>query len=536
MKKLLYTFLCSFISLNSWGQYAPELLTTPEKTHFKATSTSDDVVAFIKAVAAKSNLVHTETMFVSDSGNTVPLVVMARPKISSPQAAKESGKPVIYFQGNIHGGEVEGKEALMVLMRDMLFGDQQHLLDNQIVIFAPNYNPDGNNKMSVEHRKSQEHCPHLAGARRSGGDYDLNRDGIKMEAVETKGLMKNIILRWDPELFVDMHTTNGVWHGNDLTYAHSYHYAGQPATSDYTEQIMLPAITKTILDKYQLHLSIYGGYRLGQGWPPTKFYTYNHHPRYLVNQFSLRNKMAILSETFAHDKFYDRINAAHKFALEILEYTNSHGKQMQAINKASEKASIQNILDNAGKIKNGVRYQMVPTAKPMKLRTYDYLHYPDSSGKTKYVRTHNIIEIEGVENYSAFKATVEATVPRGYIIPASLKHVVEHLKAHGVVVEQLEKNQEFTGEEFKVSKLEISSRLFEHHNMVSLQGYFQGNKKAFKKGDYKVDLAQPLANLIFYMLEPQSDDGLVNWNFFDKALNDAGVNQKTVSFPVFKYW
>ncbi len=79
----------------------------------------------------------------------------------------------------------------------------------------------------------------MTGARRSGGDFDLNRDGIKMEAVETKGLMKNAILRWNPELFVDMHTTNGVWHGYPLTFAHNYHYAGHPATSNYTENILL---------------------------------------------------------------------------------------------------------------------------------------------------------------------------------------------------------------------------------------------------------------------------------------------------------
>jgi dipeptidyl-peptidase-4 len=536
MKIFLLFFILSVFNLNLFAQIPYELLTTPEKTAFDKTSTSEEVLAFIDAVKKKSDLVHIETLLVSDSGLAVPMVIMANPKITSPAAAKASGKPIIYFQGNIHGGEVEGKEALMILMREILFGDKAYLLNNQIVIFVPNYNPDGNNKLSATHRKSQEHCPHLAGSRRSGGDWDLNRDGIKMDAVETKGLMKNLILKWDPDVFVDMHTTNGVWHANELTYAHSYHSAGHPATSDYTRDVMLPQIKKNALNKYDLHFDIYGGYSLAEGWPPQKFYTYNHHPRYLVNQFALRNKIAILSETFAHDKFYHRINSAHKFALEILEHTNMHGKQIMAINKKSETETIQKIKRYAGTYKNGVRFKMVPTSQPFQLRTYEYIPYLDTLGKTKQARTANVIEVPNVTNYSAFEARVESTVPRGYIIPAELKSVVEHLKAHGVVVEELTQKTSFSGEIFTIRKLEVGKNPFERHNMVSLTGTFSASSKSYPKGAFKVDLAQPLANLIFYLLEPQSDDGLVTWNFFDKALYKLGVNDKPVEFPVFKYW
>ncbi|MFT5648073.1 MAG: hypothetical protein ACI976_002769, partial [Aureispira sp.] len=180
-------FILSAFNFNLFAQINYDLLTTPEKTAFDKTSTSEEVLAFIDAVKKKSDLVHIETLLVSDSGLSVPMVIMANPKITSPAAAKASGKPIVYFQGNIHGGEVEGKEALMIMMREILFGDKAYLLNNQIVIFVPNYNPDGNNKLSETHRKSQEHCPHLAGSRRSGGDWDLNRDGIKMDAPETKG-------------------------------------------------------------------------------------------------------------------------------------------------------------------------------------------------------------------------------------------------------------------------------------------------------------------------------------------------------------
>jgi len=534
-KYLLVVFLLG-VGSHCQAQLPFDLLTVPEKTNYDSTSKSVDVVAYVEAIQKHSPYVHVEKMFTTKAGRPSPVVIMARPKISSPKEAVASGKPIIYFQGNIHGGEVEGKEALMLLMREILLGNRKHLLNNQILIFAPNYNPDGNDNLSSTHRRSQAHCPFLVGARRSGGDFDLNRDGIKLEAVETRGLMKNILQRWDPDLLVDMHTTNGTWHGNELTYAHSYHYAGHAATSDFTEQQLLPTVKKAMLDKYDLHCSIYGNYHFRDGWPPKSFYTYNHHPRYLINQMGLRNRMAILSETFAHDNFYQRIHSAHKFAVEILAFTNAHGKQIQAINQEAEEATIKEIKENAGKIQRGVRFKMVPKAQPFRLRTYDYQAYTDTNNSVQYARLPTIIEVEGVQNYSAFESTVKATVPRGYIIPARFQKVVDKLKAHGVFVEKMKQAATFSGEVFMVDKLKVAAYKFEHHHLVTLAGEFQEETKKFKVGDYKILLTQPLANLIFYMLEPQSDDGFATWNFFDKYFNEMEVNERKVAYPIFKFW
>lgn len=533
MKYLLFAYLLLPLCLSA--QVSEKLITKAEKTFYQETSSSQDVVDFVKAIEEESELVHVENMFTSKAGKTSPVVIMANPKIDSPKAAAESGKIVVYMQGNIHGGEVEGKEALQILLREILLGEKQYLLDNQIIIFAPNYNVDGNDKFG-ENRPSQDDSPKLTGERRSGEDYDLNRDGMKMEAVETKGLFAQVILRWDPDVFVDLHTTNGTWHGNELTYSHSYAHAGHPGTSNYTEKTMLPAIKEKVLKKYGLHFDIYGGYSLRQGWPPKNLYTYNHHPRYLVNQFGLRNRIAILSETFAHLKFYDRIHAAHTFATEILEYTHKHAGEIQSINEESERASIALIKEKAGTVKKGVRFQMVPTEEPFTLRTYDHFSYTDEDGKTQYVRKANIINVPDVNNYSAFKATIESTVPKGYLIPAEFVNIIEKLRAHGIVVEQLEKAQKFSGEVFSIEEYKVAKRPFEHHKMATLSGEFSPQKKRFPAGTYHIDLAQPLANLIFYLLEPQSDDGLVTWNFFDEYIGKTGTLEQTVDYPVFKYW
>ncbi|PTM10326.1 MAG: hypothetical protein DA407_03985 [Bacteroidetes bacterium] len=516
-----------------WGE---DLITTPEKSNYQKTSTYAEVMNFIRAIQSKSNLVHLEFMGKSMEGKDIPVVVMANPKVSSTEEAKATGKPVMYIQGNIHSGEVEGKEILQQMMRDILLGDKKHLLDNQIIIFAPIYNTDSNDKMEQGRRPSQEDSPVEVGIRANSQGFDLNRDGIKMEAFETNGLVQNVLVKWDPEMLVDLHTTNGTWHGYGVTYAPSYHYAGEKAPYDFTWNTMLPSIVKSIDKNYGVKLGPYGGYSLREGWPAKAIYTYNHHPRYIVNQMGLRNKVGILSEAFAHDRLYERMNGTYGFVAEILEFTNVNGKKMAEINAKATQDVINNVKQNAGKVKKGVRFKMVPLEDTFTLRTYDYTAYNNESAETRYVRSGKIIDIPNVQNYSKFEAEVESTLPRGYFLPKSMKHIAEHLKKQGIVVIELKKSKRAIGDEFMMSDLNLSKREFEGHLMANAQGEFVSKTKTFKKGDYWIDMAQPLSNLIFYMLEPQSDDGLVTWNFFDDYFKENNIESKPVAYPVFKYY
>ena len=328
-------------------------MTIPERTNYDRTSTFAEVVAVVDALGQSSDLIHRETLLLTKDGKDVPLLVLARPPIVTPAQARASGKPVTYIQGNIHGGEVEGKEASLIAMRDILFGDKQHLLNDQILVFAPIYNADGNDNMSSTSRPSQEMSPLLAGERLAHG-YDLNRDGMAVETPETRALYLNVIQRWDPALLVDLHTTNGTWHGYSLTYAPSYHTAGDGATSAYTADVMLPAIAASVKEKFDLNFGWYGSFDY-RDWPPTELRTYHHAPRYLTNNMGLRNRMAILAETFAHDRFYKRVHAANVFVEEILEYTNLHGREIQRINAAADARTVSRSSQSTAAIENGIQ-------------------------------------------------------------------------------------------------------------------------------------------------------------------------------------
>jgi len=534
-KRVFSLILGFYLSLQLQAQFQgiDSLLLTPEKTDFQKTSTYQDVINFIGQLQKHSKNVHVFSMGKSKEEKDIPVVILANPLIKTPQEARKSGKLVLYVQGNIHAGEVEGKESLMMLMRDIVLGNKFYYLENLIVIFVPIYNTDGNDKMVKGLRPSQEDSPPETGQRESSEGYDLNRDGVKMDALETRALFQNVIVPWDPQIFVDLHTTNGTWHAFPLTWAPSAHSSGEKLVFDYSYSIMLPSITSEVLRKHNLQFGVYGDYYLSEGWPPVNFYSYNHHPRYLVNQFGLRNRMAILSEAFAHNRFYERINSTYIFVSEILEYANSHASEIIEINKSAEQASIQNVKSNAGKLKKGVQFKITPLDTLNNFITYDYLQGPLKDGKKTYFRTGKIVSYSNVTYYAKYEATKESTLPSGYIIPAEFTNVVDNLRMHGIVLNRLTQNKTFSGETFLIDSIVYEKDSFQHHKALVLSGIFKQESKTFKKGDYQVDLAQPLSNLVFYLLEPESDDGLVHWNYFDKALKK---NNYKAMYPVFKYF
>ena len=536
MKHLILSFLIGFAcqtSVNAQSSgFSEAMITVAELSDFERTSTFAEVLSVVDALQASSDLVHRETLVTSLEGKNVPLLVLADPMVRTPEEARDSGKLVVYIQGNIHGGEVEGKEASLIAMREILYGDKQHLLENQILLFLPVYNSDGNDQMSDDSRPSQEMSPLLAGQRTAHG-YDLNRDGMIIDTIETAALYKNLIQRWDPDLLVDLHTTNGTWHGYSLTYAPSYHTAGDAAPSDYTSDVMLPAIRQSIKEKFNLDFNWYGGFDY-RDWPPTELRTYHHAPRYLTNNMGLRNRMAILSETFAHDRFYKRVHAANAFVNEILEYSNRHAGEIRDINRQADARVVEQIEKNAGNYQNGVQFEMVALEEPLDLLSYKYIPFTADDGSQKFVRSSEIVEIKGVKNFNAFEAIKLATVPVAYVFPAELEVLAGKLDQHGIQVSRLEQVQDFRGESFKVVEIEKQNFVQNNHRNSRLLGAFEPESKSFSAGDYYVAMDNRLANLIFYLLEPEADDGLAYWNMFDIYLERELENASVVDYPVFK--
>lgn len=525
---------------DNWtGNWAEEYLTTPEKSEYTKSSSSTDVLEFINTMRWNSEYVHIVKMFTTIQGRTGVAAVLANPRITSPEEAKESGKPIIYLQGDIHPPEAEGKEGLMMLMRDILIGDKGYLLDNQILIICPDFCPDGTDNLQLN-----QGTPHLIGGGRSGQGYNLNREGIKLESTEVNGLNKNILNKWDPILFFDAHAMSRVKHGYAICYATSQLPTANQAPRDYVWETMFPDVRNKIRSNFGLETFTHC-IADEENWPPTEW---SHHRAYwflegkfVTTAYGLRNRMAVLVETPGHPSFERRIYAQYAYIHEMLEYTNKHGYEMKEICEKTDAYVINNIKENAssGQLKNFVdgEYQSYGKVDILAYKENVAELIPGTSimGTKPGTADGPPVLIKGVEHMAKPVGTKEANVPRGYLLPAYLSPLVEKLRTHNIKVEVLKEPMTVSGEEFIIDSLRHIKWM--SFTLTRLDGKFvKSSKKTFPAGTFHIDMAQPNANLAFYCLEPETPDGFTGWRLMDDYLISNRIGHSKKEYPVFKYF
>ena len=195
--------------------------TRAELTNFHETSRYADVRKFLDSLRVLGAPLAFGSIGRTTEGRDIPYVIASRPVVSSPAEARALGRPIVYVQANIHAGEIEGKEALLALLRDLTVSKAPNALDSIVLIAVPIYNADGNEKFAAQAvNRSEQNGPELVGTRANGQNLDLNRDYVKAEAPETRSSLRMFNV-WDPDVFVDLHTTDGSFHGYALTYSPS---------------------------------------------------------------------------------------------------------------------------------------------------------------------------------------------------------------------------------------------------------------------------------------------------------------------------
>ena len=215
----------SSVPENWRGIWSNELLTVPERTNYTRTSAHMEVLEFISKLTWRSEYMHVVSMFTSDLRRSSPLVILSKPRVTKPE---EVNKPVVYLQGNIHPPEAEGKECLLMVMRDLAMGKRDDLIENLVILIAPDFNPDGTETWDLRPTSAFCGTPHIQSNRHDAKDYDINRDAIKMESKSMKGLYANVLNKWDPIITLDIHSMGRVMHAYSNLYAPSYTPTAHP--------------------------------------------------------------------------------------------------------------------------------------------------------------------------------------------------------------------------------------------------------------------------------------------------------------------
>jgi len=520
------------------GNWPAELRSVPERTGYVRTTPSLEVLEYIDELRWRSDKIHVFSMYTSPLGKTCPVMVLASPRVTTPAEAAQSGKTVIYLQGNIHPNEAEAKEALLVLAREILLGRLRPLLDRLVIIICPCFNVDGTDTWALS-----DEAPHILSGGSNALGLNLNRDAIKLETIEVNALYRTVFNRWDPVLIYDGHAMENVQHGYAIGYATSSVPAAHPGPRDYVFGTLFPAVRDAVRSEFGLETFTHCG--VDGGWPPKVWShdaaVWTTEAKFVAGAYALRNRMSILAETPMHLSFERKIYAQYALIAGILEYAAAHGREMREVCRAADRDVVESVKAKAesGRLRNFTAGRYASRGK------VDILAYRERNAAGFVPGTSVEVAVpasllappelvRGVDDLTLPVGTAEAILPRGYLIPAELGGLAEKLRTLGVEVEALPKPFTAVGEEFVVDRLIKEFRA--GFSMTRFDGGFVSSAgREFPAGTFRVDLAQPAANMAFYALEPQAADGFAAWGLLDAWLKAAGIEKRSIVYPVYKY-
>lgn len=512
MIKFYFTAIAALFALVAVSQP----LTVAEKSNFESTSKEADVDEFIQQISKESSNIKVETLAVSTEGRRVPLLIIANPMVEPTEKPVSDTRMVIYIQANIHAGEVEGKEASLMFARELLSGRKNELLKNVIFLICPNFNPDGNEAISAKNRTHQNGPKNGVGLRSNGQMLDINRDAIKLETPEMNGLLKNVLLKWDPQVTIDCHTTNGSYHEEPVTFSWMMNAATDRSLTRYMEKQMMPAVATILRDQYKVENCFYGEF-IDMKNPEKGWEEYASEPRYLTNYIGVRNRLAILNENYVYADYKSRVLGCYGLLQSIAGYCASHAGEIKQLVNETDRKTIARGLSPLPADSFPIEYIGKPIQEKVTIKTYEVDVVKDADGNEDYIKTDRKKTVQ-VPYIATYEATKSVKFPFAYLITLSDPMVINLLQRHGIEVGRLVKAETLEAESFQMTGLKPENLLNQGHYLHTAKGAWQSTKTEFKAGTHIIRTAQPLANLAAYLLEPQSNDGLLTWNFLDRYL------------------
>ena len=493
------------------GQRAPEgPLTRAEATDFVETSTYDDVLTFLAAVEAAEPDIHVGSFGYSYEGRRLPLAVWGAPD-GTPSAVRSTGKTIVLVLANIHAGEVEGKEAALQLLRELSRGEHAAWSDSLVLLVAPIYNADGNEQVRLVNRPLQFGPVGGMGQRPNAQGYDLNRDYMKLETPETRSLVR-LFTEFDPHVTIDLHTTNGTYHGYHLTYSPPLHPGTDPGIVAFARERWLPAVTDALAPRWAMWH--YGNLPRDEGVEaPPGWYTFSHQPRFGNNYEGMRNRFGLLSEAYAYLPFGERIEVTRRFVEAMLDFATAHATEIRRLAEAADARDLSG-TELPVRAEHACGAEVEILMGEVAVERHPYTGEP-------MLRRLPVQRPEAMPDCTSFRGTEAARVPAIWIVPAGLESAIERLAAHGIRTVTLIEPVTIDAEAFAITSSTQSEREFQKHRERTLEGRWEPVRETLPAGTVVVPSAQPLGRLAFYLLEPRSDDGLVAWNALDAVLEGA---------------
>lgn len=481
----------------------------PFEKDSNTTATYFETIAFYEALAAQSDQVALRTWGTTDAGYPLHTVIFSKNGTFDPEAIRESGKLILFVNNAIHPGEPCGVEASMLLFRDIATNEKLAAeLDEVVVVAVPFYNIGGGLNRGSYSRANQN-GPKAHGFRGNAQNLDLNRDFIKCD---TKNAMtfNQIYNYWQPDVFIDNHTSNGADYQYTITLIATQHNKLDKNLAGYMQQQMLPQLYSQMEEKgWEMTPYVYA-----RSTPDEGIAGFLDLPRYSSGYAALHNAISFMPETHMLKPFKDRVMSVYTFMESMIE------------TMVKDKASIQDVRRKA--IENTRNKKIFELNWQLDMNKSDTINF---KGYTAEYRTSAISfqprlfyerkrpYNKPIAHYNYYKVTQTVEKPIAYIIPQAYSQVIERLRWNKVDMQRLTENVELEVEMYRIGDLETTDYPYEKHYLHSkVQLEPEIKTWLFRKGDYVVYANQESNRYIVETLEPHAPDSYFAWNFFDGIL------------------
>jgi murein tripeptide amidase MpaA len=488
-------------------------ITPAEAAHFKTTPSYVETRAYLERLAAAAPDKLRLTRFgVSPEGRDLMLVIAAGGGEFSPEAARKSGKQIVFVQAGIHAGEIEGKDAGLMLLRDLTVGGKfPHMLDHTILIYAPIFNVDGHEN-SNPYMRINQNGPEQMGFRANAQNLNLNRDYMKADAPEMQAWL-TLWDAWLPDLFVDVHTTDGADYQYELTWYTEDWGPLDPGIKAWQEKVLKKRVFPQVEKRGHLlspYLDLKDNLDITKGLD-----NFGSGTRFSTGYVALQNRAALLVETHMLKSYAKRVRVTYDLLAEILTDLAAHPNELRSAVATADRNTIARAANSSATLP--IVFEQDEKSVPFSLRGVAFKQvHSDISGDTWTQYDPAKPKIFEVPFERDLKVSESVSPPAAYLIPAGWPQIIDKLKQHGLHLELLTHETQLDVQQYQLETPQWGKAPFEGRFMLNR---FEAKPHAatlvFPAGSALMVLDQRAANVAVNLLEPRAADSLVRWGFFN---------------------
>lgn len=496
-----------------------QMPTRAEQTQFIETSRYEETLDYCRRLEKASPWIKVTSFGKSPEGRELILVIASKEKAFDPATAAKTGKPVVLIQAGIHAGEIDGKDAGMMLLRDIAVTKQRAaLLDHAIILFMPIFNVDGHERFGAYNRINQD-GPKEAGWRTTSRNLNLNRDYMKADAVEMRAWLR-VYTAWWPELLIDCHVTDGADYRYDLTYAFDSGPQVAPAVAAWLRKVvdeqMVPALTASG------HMASPYIFLKDDADPAKGMTSFPYTPRFSTSYTVLQNRAGFLIETHMLKSYGTRVKATYETLAALLAAIN---RDPEALRSAVRSAD----ADAAKPGKLPLTFHVSDKTRPIHFAGVEYhRELSEISGAIWIQYGGKPIDLD-LTMADTLEPVVTVQKPIAYIVPPQWTEAIEVLKTHGLKLQRLTAPVTGTFDGYRLTDPNWAATPFEGRHQVTFKTErLTGMQRTFPAGSIVVPMDQRSSAVAAHLLEPQGPDSFVAWGFMDAIFEQKEFGESYV--------